>query len=65
LVVVDYVSKWVEAMPSLCASIEHSIEMMRGVIFPRYCVLRVVIIDRVSHFIGDILTIFLIIQVGN
>jgi hypothetical protein len=34
LVIVDYVSKWVEAMPCRKASTEESITMIKNVIFP-------------------------------
>jgi hypothetical protein len=36
LVMVDYVSKWVEAMPCRKASTEESITMIKNVIFPRF-----------------------------
>ena len=36
LVMVDYVSKWVEAMPCLKASTEESTHMIKSVIFPGY-----------------------------
>jgi hypothetical protein len=36
LVMVDYESKWVEAMPCRKASTEESIAMINNVIFPRY-----------------------------
>jgi hypothetical protein len=40
LVMVDYVSKWVEAMPCRKASMEESITMIKIVIFPRFGTLR-------------------------
>ena len=36
LVMMDYVSKWVEAMPCRNASTEESTHMIKSVIFPRY-----------------------------
>jgi hypothetical protein len=43
LVMVDYVSKWVEAMPCRKASTEESITMIKNVIFSRYGTPRVLI----------------------
>ncbi|WVZ70996.1 hypothetical protein U9M48_019623 [Paspalum notatum var. saurae] len=43
LVTVDYVSKWVEALPCKKASTQESIEMIKNNIFPRYGVPRVII----------------------
>jgi hypothetical protein len=36
VVMVDYVSKWVEAMPCRKPSTEESITMIKNVIFPRF-----------------------------
>jgi len=47
LVAVDYVSKWVEAMPCKNANSRHSKEM---VIFPRFGTPRMVISDGGTHF---------------
>ena len=52
LVMVDYVSKWVEAMPCRKASTEESIHMIKSVIFPRYGVPRILISDGGTHFMG-------------
>ncbi|XP_039841724.1 uncharacterized protein K02A2.6-like [Panicum virgatum] len=52
LVMVDYVSKWVEAMPCRKASTEESIHMIKSVIFPRYGVPRILISDGGTHFTG-------------
>jgi hypothetical protein len=52
LVVADYVSKWVEAIPCQKASTEEAIQMIKTVIFPRYGVPRILISDGGSHFIG-------------
>jgi hypothetical protein len=51
LVVVDYVSKWVEALPCQVANAKHSKRMFHEVIFPRYGVLRIVISNGGSHLI--------------
>jgi hypothetical protein len=45
LVMVDYVSKWVEAMPYRKASTEESITMIKNVIFPRFDTPRILISD--------------------
>ena len=52
LVMVDYVSKWVEAMPCRKASTEESTHMIKSVIFPRYGVPRILISDGGTHFTG-------------
>jgi transposase InsO family protein len=51
LVAVDYVSKWVEALPCWAVDAMHSKRMFHEVIFLRYGVPRIVIIDGGSHFI--------------
>jgi transposase InsO family protein len=51
LVAIDYVSKWVEALPCRAADAMHSKKMFHEVIFPRYGVSRIVISDGESHFI--------------
>jgi hypothetical protein len=51
LVVVDYVSKWVEVLPCRAADAMHSKRMFHEVIFPRFRVPRIVINDGESHFI--------------
>jgi hypothetical protein len=50
LVAVNYVSKWVEALPCQAADAIHSMRMFHEVIFLRYEVLRIVISDGGSHF---------------
>jgi transposase InsO family protein len=50
LVMVDYVFKWVEAMPCRKASTEESIAMIKSMIFPRFGTLRILISDGGSHF---------------
>jgi transposase InsO family protein len=52
LVMVDYVTKWVEAMPCRKASTEESITMIKNVIFPRFGTPRILISDGGTHFIG-------------
>jgi hypothetical protein len=54
LVMVDYVSKWVEAMPCREASTEESITMIKNVIFPPFGTLRILISDGWTHFTGKI-----------
>jgi transposase InsO family protein len=52
LVMVDYVSKWVEAMPCRKASTEESIDMIKSMIFPRFGTPRILISDGGTHFTG-------------
>jgi transposase InsO family protein len=49
---VDYVSKWVEAMPCRKASTEEFITMIENVIFPRFGTPRILISDGGTHFTG-------------
>jgi hypothetical protein len=51
LVAVDYVSKWLEALPSPTADAMHSKRRFLEVIFKRYGVPWIVISDGGSHFI--------------
>jgi transposase InsO family protein len=53
LVMVDYVFKWVEAIPCRRASTEESISMIKNVIFPRYGVPWILISDGGTHFTGN------------
>jgi transposase InsO family protein len=53
LVAIDYVSKWVEALPCRAADTMHSRKMFHEVIFLRYGVSRIVISDGGSHFIDQ------------
>ena len=50
LVVVDYVSKWVEAMPCRTTNAKNSKKMFEEIIFPRFGVPRMVISDGDTHF---------------
>jgi hypothetical protein len=50
LVVVDYVSKWVEATPCKAADAKNSKKMFEETIFPRFGVSRMVISDGGTHF---------------
>jgi transposase InsO family protein len=52
LVMVDYVSKWVEAMPCRKASTEESIGMIKSMIFPRFGTPRILISNGGTHFTG-------------
>jgi hypothetical protein len=51
LVEVDYVFKWVEALPCRATDAMQSKGMFHEVIFPRYGVPQIVISDGGSHFI--------------
>ncbi|KAK1670092.1 hypothetical protein QYE76_058251 [Lolium multiflorum] len=51
LVAVDYVTKWVEAIPTKSADGETSIKMLVDIIFPRFGVPRYIMTDGGSHFI--------------
>jgi hypothetical protein len=53
LVVIDYVSKWVEALPCQATDATHSKRMFHEVIFATYGVPRIVISDGGSHFIDQ------------
>ena len=50
LVVVDYVSKWVEAMPYRAADAKNSKKTFEETIFQRFGVPRMVISDGGTHF---------------
>ena len=50
LVAVDYVSKWVEAMPCRVADAKNSKKMFEETIFPRFEVLRMVSSYGGTHF---------------
>jgi transposase InsO family protein len=48
---VDYVTKWVEAIPTKSADGETSLKMLKDVIFPRFGVPRYLMTHGGSHFI--------------
>jgi hypothetical protein len=50
LVAVDYVFKWVEAMPCRAANLKNSKKMFEEIIFLRFRVPRMVISDGGTHF---------------
>src|SRR3954465_15434258 len=50
LVAVDYVTKWVEAIPTESADQKTSLKMLKDVIFPRFGVPRYLMTDGGSHF---------------
>jgi hypothetical protein len=52
LVAVDYVSKWVEALPFRAVDSKHAKKMVHEVIFPMFGMPRMVISDGGSHFIN-------------
>ena len=59
LVAVDYVSKWVEAMPCRAADAKHARKMFHEIMFPRFGTPRMVISDGGSHFIDSAFRNFL------
>lgn len=54
LVVVDYVSKWIEAVAFPTNDARVVIKLFKNQIFPRFSMLRLVISDGGSHFIYKI-----------
>jgi transposase InsO family protein len=59
LVAVDYVLKWVEALPCRAADSNHAKRMFAEIIFPRFGVPHMVISDGGSHFIDSKFQLFL------
>ena len=59
LVAVDYVSKWVEALPCRAADAKHARKMFHEIIFPHFGTPRMVISDGGSHFIDKTFRRFL------
>jgi hypothetical protein len=59
LVAVDYVSKWVEAMPCRAVDAKHACRMFHEIIFLRIGTPRMVISDGGSHFIDKTFRNFL------
>jgi hypothetical protein len=54
-VAVDYVTKWVESIPTKSADHAIAIKMLKEIIFPRFGAPRYLIIDGGSHFINGVL----------
>jgi transposase InsO family protein len=54
LVAVDYVTKWVEAIPTHHTDAATSLKMIKDIILPRFGVPKVLITDGGSHFIQGI-----------
>jgi hypothetical protein len=52
LVMVDYVYKWIEAMPCRKASTEESIAMIKSMIFPRFGTPRILVSGGGTHLTG-------------
>ena len=50
LVAVDYVSKWIEAIPTVSADAKAVCKFFKTEIFPRFGVPRVIISDSGAHF---------------
>ena len=59
LVAIDYVSKWVEALPCRAADAKHAQRMFHEVIFPRFRTPKIVTSDGGSHFIDKAFQNFL------
>jgi hypothetical protein len=59
LVVVDYVSKWVKALPCRAADAKHARKMFHEIIFPHLGTPRMVISDGGSHYIDKTFRSFL------
>jgi len=55
LVAVDYVTKWVEAIPTKSADHATAMQMLKEIIFPRFGVPRFLITDGGSHFMHGVL----------
>ena len=55
LVMMDYVSKWVEAMPTLTNNARVVKKMLKKVIFPRFGTPRALISDGGSHFDNNVI----------
>ena len=59
LVMVDYVSKWVEAMPTLTNDARVVKKMLKKVIFLRFGTPRALISDGGSHFCNNVIEVLL------
>ena len=65
LVVVDYVSKWVEAIPYRATDAKHAKKMFQETIFPRFGVPRIVISNGGPHFIDKTFRHYQLIKESN
>ncbi|XP_050893363.1 uncharacterized protein LOC127099720 [Lathyrus oleraceus] len=54
LIAVDYISKWIEAIASPTNDARVVIRLFKHIVFPRFCVPRLVISDGGSYFISKI-----------
>lgn len=54
IVAIDYVSKWIEAVPSPTNDTQVVIKLFKNYIFPRFGVHRLIVSDVISHFISMI-----------
>ena len=54
LAAIDYVTKWVEALPTKHADAATSLKMIKGIILPKFGVPKILITDGGSHFIQGI-----------
>jgi hypothetical protein len=59
LIAIDYVSKWVEALPYRAVDTRHARKMLHEVIFPCFGTPQIVISDGGSHFIDKTFRTFL------
>jgi hypothetical protein len=55
LVAVDYVTKWVDKIPTKSADHARAIKMLKDIIFPRFGVPRFLITDCGSHLLHGVL----------
>ena len=55
LVMVNYVSKWVKAMPTITNDSRVVKKMLKKVIFPRFGIPRALITDGGSHFCNNVI----------
>ena len=55
LVMVDYISKWVEAIPTITNDAKVIKKMLKKIIFPRFGTPRALISDGGSHFYNQVI----------
>ena len=60
LLAVDYVSKWVEAIPTITCNAQVVLRFIRSNIFSRFRTPRAVISDEVSHFCNKLFASLLV-----